>query len=605
LLAVLVVMLLGCNESSTTSPEAALSLQVIGLQQSLTPIDRANIYLQGPEERALAALPGEEVRIDDLDPGSYQVAVEGLAGAEVVWFDEISAVINPGETARRSITARSFSPADVMVDDTGGSTVVSWTPVQGAREYRVEVSGLPGTEGFVEQGRTVQNSLDLGDLGPGSYLYRVLAVNRFGSVGEPAEAQAAPEPGDLRVNVTTVGLNGDLPLADVAVSVQGVGSSFTDARSTGADGGVLFEGLESGDYEVTVQPPSPAFQFPTAATQVSLQGTAGAEAAFRAERVGLTVTGVTRTLSGGLLADVALDVFPRGGTFPARLTGVNVDMIEAVQVSPGSPADVRVEILSRSFDALELEVSSEGAPGESTEYSLSFSNPINVPLEDAETIQVVPFRPQPRTFEVVNGITSLERGVSNTIQIESTWETAGTPIDYTITSWTINNTLTVRDVDPGEQVSLARSGFEQTFSVELRHTPDDDDEAYWVEFLGEVDGVGAANGADLYIPVDSETLPTVLVMEPASFQSFRPGEPVTFSLIAVDPLDGNRIRDDVFWFTSRGGFLGAGEAITVPGGLVEGDQTLSIRILDRENNPFNIEWRVQVSPSCPGRCYHD
>ncbi|MEJ2540948.1 MAG: hypothetical protein P8188_13415 [Gemmatimonadota bacterium] len=599
------ILAVGCSDAPVTRPQTQIVLQVVGSQEVLTPIEQATVRLEGPggANRTLVAGPGETLRIEGLTPGLWRVAVEGLTGTGAVsWFDEIEVTLESGAVTERTLTARPFQPADPRVEWQGDTVLLTWTAVAGATEYRGEAL-LPPAQTVVAEATTSGTSLELGPLDPGAYLFRVRAVNRFGNDGEPALLEPGEPPtgaGTVRVRVITAGLQEDVPLPDIEVSIDVDGS--VRSRSTGSDGVATFTDLPVGAYVVAVGSPGPGLDFPQEDREVTVVDGEVAEVSFQADRTEVSVERIVRTERRGLLADVPPDVFPRAGSYPARIEGVNVDLIESVAVSPSSFPDVAVEIVARTLDALEVEVSSRPVPAEATTYGLRFPNPLVPTPAPGLTIDVVPFRPEAVEMEVVNGLTYLERGVMNTVDLASLWITAGQRTEYQVTGRTVNPSF---GFDQGQEITLVESGFQQDVQLRLQHEPDGNDRFYWVQFVAGVDGGPSDGGADLYIPVGDAELPTVTRYEPASIYSFLPGEPVTFRLQAVDPQEGILGDDQVYWFSSEDGYLGTGRTVERLQGLSPGQHTLFIRVEDSDDNVVDIQWKVVVSETCPGRCYHE
>ena len=182
------IAVVGCSESAVTPAVTQLTLEIVGSQETRIPIDRATVRLEGPTSRTLDTAPRDTFTIGDLRPGTYDVAVEGWTGNSVAWFSELSVRLDEGQQERKTVSIRGgFAPETASATVDGEVVSIQWAQVQGATEYLVEASGLPGSSGFTEQGRTAGTSFQVGPLDPGAYVVRVQAINRFGNGGSTVE----------------------------------------------------------------------------------------------------------------------------------------------------------------------------------------------------------------------------------------------------------------------------------------------------------------------------------------------------------------------------------------------------------------------------------
>ena len=142
------------------------------------------IVYEGPVSRNVSINPGA-TEIIDLPVGTYSVALEALLGSEVEAFGERQGVVvTQGNVTRVTVSLRSFVPAlsavPLEADEAQGFTL-EWSSVTGATTYVVEWATDPDF-GAAQSDETTSTSLFF-SLAPGTYYFRVRAVNRFGSSG--------------------------------------------------------------------------------------------------------------------------------------------------------------------------------------------------------------------------------------------------------------------------------------------------------------------------------------------------------------------------------------------------------------------------------------
>jgi hypothetical protein len=191
--ALLALALLSGCESAATGPklESALTLDFDG--PALVPFTTATVTVEGPTTKKVSGAPGSQVTITDLPAGTYQVAVEGFAGSTLAWYDETTATVAAGQTARATVsanvafrvTSHALSATSVVV----GQTVrVSWPAVPNAASYAVEWIAQGG--GATNSRTTTATTLDV-DLGAvGTYNLTVVPITRLGSRGTGSTASA-------------------------------------------------------------------------------------------------------------------------------------------------------------------------------------------------------------------------------------------------------------------------------------------------------------------------------------------------------------------------------------------------------------------------------
>jgi hypothetical protein len=188
--------ILGCDVSGP-APDATLSLLLIADDAILASVDAGRVRLEGPTPRTVTIAPGEERTIDGLLPGTYTVALEGLAANRLAVFGEANVQVVAGESRRVNISLASFVPASISVpgearEDEPFDVVIS--PVPGAVEYCFEHAMDPGFAGAATACRPDPAIPFVG--AEGTHYFRAFAVNRFATAGvhsPPAETSVVGE----------------------------------------------------------------------------------------------------------------------------------------------------------------------------------------------------------------------------------------------------------------------------------------------------------------------------------------------------------------------------------------------------------------------------
>lgn len=190
-------MVLGCSDTIVT-PETRLLLRLVDSEGLLANSDEVVVHLEGPVTLVRSVTSGDSILVDDLNAGTYQVAAEAFVGGEVMAFGDRSVEVVEERTADVSVPLRAFIP-EAEATTEGDRVTLSWSPVDGAAAYRVEASGLPDTDGYVDQGETEETTFQAGSLPAGEYAFRVRAVNRLGNAGAPVELSVTRRDHALRV----------------------------------------------------------------------------------------------------------------------------------------------------------------------------------------------------------------------------------------------------------------------------------------------------------------------------------------------------------------------------------------------------------------------
>ena len=187
-LAVAALALLGCD-SPVLRPDpggASLYLQIArDLTVSSAAPDRYRIHLEGPSPATVIGSPGETVVLEQLTPGSYSVALEGLVGSAVETYGEQNGVsVISGQNASVTVQLQSFVPELLTLPTfvkQGGQLDVRFTAVSGATQYLVEWDDDPDF-GSPASSQTSNTNVSVTIDAAGIYFVRVRAENCLGSM---------------------------------------------------------------------------------------------------------------------------------------------------------------------------------------------------------------------------------------------------------------------------------------------------------------------------------------------------------------------------------------------------------------------------------------
>src|SRR6266508_3943437 len=115
LLAVSLVGLAACLESTDPSTSGGLTLRILGPGSSAA-LDSGFVHLVGPTNKTEKMTPGTTKTIGGLAPGSYTVALEGFRSGGVAYFGQTSGVnVVAGQNATANVTFPSFQPTIVSI----------------------------------------------------------------------------------------------------------------------------------------------------------------------------------------------------------------------------------------------------------------------------------------------------------------------------------------------------------------------------------------------------------------------------------------------------------------------------------------------------------
>lgn len=284
-----------CGEDATGPDTALLTLQIVPSPDTPVAVDSVTVHLDGPTPRRLSADAGERVVIGPLEPGTYDVGMEGWHGGRLAWFSELTVRLDPGEDGERMVVVgRPFAPEEVTAAEEAGGISLRWDAVPAAVEYLVRVSSeAPAPDAFEEVGRTDSTALAVGPLDPGAYVFRVQALNRFGNGGPGVEVGVDVEPDRFVLRVSRTG-TGEGAVTSVPAGIdcgpdceEGFEEGRTVTLTAEAAAGSSFDGWEGGECTGT------------AACVVTMDRERSVSAAFLRDPVSFPVT--VRVEEGGEL----------------------------------------------------------------------------------------------------------------------------------------------------------------------------------------------------------------------------------------------------------------------------------------------------------------
>ncbi|HUF34686.1 MAG TPA: hypothetical protein VMN37_01990 [Gemmatimonadales bacterium] len=192
--AVWVVTVVGCEQATETSGEAGGVALEIAATSGGRVLDSGRVHVVGPTTRVVRATPGSEVTIDQLQPGSYTVSLQGTAGDEVERFGRTAGVqVVAGQNTPVTVTFNPFQPvlAPFAPDTTVGHDVtVAFGALADAASYEVEVAAEEAFTAVLGTATAAASSIPVTLPDFGDFFVRVRAVDPFDGRGVPS----APQP---------------------------------------------------------------------------------------------------------------------------------------------------------------------------------------------------------------------------------------------------------------------------------------------------------------------------------------------------------------------------------------------------------------------------
>lgn len=182
----------GARFAAARTDEGATSdLEPIDARASIA-LTSARLIVTGPTTRTVtsstAGANGFVLRADGLAPGTYAVAVEGLANGQVAHFGTAAGIaVTAGAETPANVTFPVFQPQipNATVEDTSDVLryTVSWNAVQNASSYVVEWSQSPAMTGASSQSVTGATTLEVTVPSEGKWYFTVKAVNPVVTAG--------------------------------------------------------------------------------------------------------------------------------------------------------------------------------------------------------------------------------------------------------------------------------------------------------------------------------------------------------------------------------------------------------------------------------------
>jgi hypothetical protein len=186
------VPLVACEQASEPSgPAGSVSLQVASAGAARA-LDAGRVHIEGPTPRVVDVTPGSTVTVDQLQPGSYTVSLQGFVGGEVERFGRATNVqVVAGQNRSVTVTFNVFRPVlnPVTLSPDGLSYIVSFPPLAAADSYRVQTAESEDFSNPVAQvlsGTTATLPID-GAFGP--RFIRVQAFDPYRSTGAPSDTK--------------------------------------------------------------------------------------------------------------------------------------------------------------------------------------------------------------------------------------------------------------------------------------------------------------------------------------------------------------------------------------------------------------------------------
>ena len=238
------LLLWGCD-SPVFDPDVGGASMSLRVASDLTTIsaapDRYRIHLDGPSLLMVTGAPGETVVLEELTPGSYSVALEGLVGNAVETYGEQNGVsVIAGQNADVTVSLQSFVPQLLRLPtfvSQGGQLDVQFTSVPGATHYLVEWDDDLNF-GSPESSQTNSTSVSVTIDAAGIYFVRVRAANRLGSQGRASSGEAVNVV-DARSDVEVITVS-----APTSAAVGGTISISSTTRNQGrAEAGAFRVGV--------------------------------------------------------------------------------------------------------------------------------------------------------------------------------------------------------------------------------------------------------------------------------------------------------------------------------------------------------------------------
>ncbi len=209
-------IMLACAEDKTLGPVTTGSIAVsVTMDPDLREahanmVDqvRASLWQDGARGSQRSGQSGDSVIFDNLEPGSYDVIVEGLTGGEVEYFGNRAGVsVTAGNVSRVTISNYGLfttQPNVLTSPTTDVQFDVSFSGVAGATGYVVEWgTGTTYANTFAATGTSARISVD----DPGTYNVRVRANNQWVTSGAPGDPRSIEIQADTSGNTAAASMD--------------------------------------------------------------------------------------------------------------------------------------------------------------------------------------------------------------------------------------------------------------------------------------------------------------------------------------------------------------------------------------------------------------
>jgi Kelch motif/Galactose oxidase, central domain len=187
------LLLLACEAPTPPSGAGGVALQVQTTFPGLRVLDSGVVRLEGPTALRRSVVPGTQVTIEQLEPGSYTVSLEGFVAQEVQHFGRTTGIqVVAGTDTPASLNFGSFAPVmdNLAATMTSRTFAVGFTGGTGAVRYQIETATNPGFTANRDSSSTTQSPGSVTVPNDGTYYVRVRAFDPFQGRGQPSMAQS-------------------------------------------------------------------------------------------------------------------------------------------------------------------------------------------------------------------------------------------------------------------------------------------------------------------------------------------------------------------------------------------------------------------------------
>jgi len=174
-------------------------------------LDSGHVVVTGPTTKTVTAAPGATVTIDALLPGTYTVGLEGFTGGGVGYFTQITGVtVVAGQNTTTTVPSfPAFQPTILSIPPytVDGTFQLVFSKVAAAKSYVVQRSASPNFTPSLDTAIAVTDtSVQVSIPTSGLFNVRVLAVDTYGTKGQPSTAQAVTTLTSVTVSPATASI---------------------------------------------------------------------------------------------------------------------------------------------------------------------------------------------------------------------------------------------------------------------------------------------------------------------------------------------------------------------------------------------------------------